>query len=98
MMPGRPLLLKGSRRGRRRVEEWRGGVGEALRVGRPFRLPVPEYPTMLRFHSPLVEPDVQIARIRLSDKDSCGRTRKTARSARELEQPVGAAQVGFRVA
>ena len=51
-----------------RVEEWRGGVGVALRVGRPFRLPVPEYPTMLRFHSPLIEPDGRISRIRLSDQ------------------------------
>jgi hypothetical protein len=24
----------------------------------PFRLPVPEYPAMLRFHSPLIEPEV----------------------------------------
>ena len=54
--------------GRSRVEEWRGGLGVALRVDRPFRLPVPEYPTMLRFHSPLIEPDVRISRIRLSDK------------------------------
>ena len=53
---------------RSRVEEWRGGLGVALRVDRPFRLPVPEYPTMLRFHSSLIEPDVQISRIRLSDK------------------------------
>ena len=30
------------RRNQSRVEEWRGCLGEALRVGRPFRLPVPE--------------------------------------------------------
>jgi hypothetical protein len=35
---------------------------------RPFRLPVPDYPTMLRFHFPLIEPDRRISRIRLSDK------------------------------
>jgi hypothetical protein len=29
---------------------------------------VPEYPTLLRFHSPLIEPDGRISRIRLSDK------------------------------
>ena len=69
-----------------------------MRVDRPFRLPVPDYPSMLRFHSPLIEPDVRICRIRLSDKDSCGRTRRTTRTACELEQPVGAAQVWFRVA
>jgi hypothetical protein len=51
-----------------RVEEWRGGLGVALRVGWPFRLPVPEYPTLLRFHSPLIELDVRICRIQLSDK------------------------------
>jgi hypothetical protein len=31
--------------------------------------------TMLRFHSPLVEPDVRISRIPLSDWASRGRTR-----------------------
>jgi hypothetical protein len=30
-------------------------------------LPVPEYPTVPRFHSPLIEPDVRICRIRLAD-------------------------------
>ena len=32
----------------------------------------------LRFQSPLIEPDVQISRIRLSDKASCFRPRKVA--------------------
>jgi hypothetical protein len=31
--------------------------------------------TGLRFQSPLVEPDIRISRIRLSDKTSCGRPR-----------------------
>ena len=31
---------------------------------------------MLRFHIPLIEPDVRISRIRLSDKDSYLRPRK----------------------
>ena len=35
---------------------------------RPFRLPVPDYPTLLRFYLPLIEPDGRISRIRLSDK------------------------------
>ncbi len=56
-----------------------------MRVGRPFRLPVPEYPTVLRLHSPLVEPDVRIYRIRLSDKDSCVRTRGLATTAFEFQ-------------
>jgi len=29
---------------------------------------------MLRFHLPLIEPDLRIARIRLSDKTSCLRS------------------------
>ena len=45
---------------------------------RPFRLPVPEYPTMLRFYLPLIEPDGRISRIRLSDKVSSLRPREGA--------------------
>jgi hypothetical protein len=45
---------------------WRGGLGMAYRsgpfVGRGFTSP-----PMLRFHIPLIEPDVRISRIRLSD-------------------------------
>jgi hypothetical protein len=81
-----------------RVEEWRGSVGEALRVIRPFRLPVPEYPTVPRFHSPLIEPDVRICRIRLSDQDSCLRARAAARSPLEPEQPQFRVQVMVREA
>ena len=37
----------------------------------PFRLAVPhELARCSRFHTPLIEPDMQIARIRLSDKIS----------------------------
>jgi hypothetical protein len=31
---------------------------------------------MLRFHTPLIKPDVRVARIRLSDKDSRVRSRE----------------------
>ena len=55
---------------------WRGGgrIG-----GCPFpaafaSAPVPQSGPWLRFHIPLIEPDVRISRIRLSDKDSCVRT------------------------
>jgi hypothetical protein len=49
-------------------------VAQVSRSGvRPFRSPVPEYLTMLRLHLPLIEPDVRISRIRLSDKISCVR-------------------------
>ena len=45
------------RKGLRRVEMWRGCLG--LHSGCwLFRLPVPQYQTMLRFHIPLIELDV----------------------------------------
>ena len=49
---------------------WRGGFGEACLFNSP---------SVLRFHIPLIEPDMRISRIRLSDKDSCVRPRKVAR-------------------
>jgi len=48
---------------------------------------------MLRFHIPLVEPDVRISRIRLSDKDSCVRTRIATRKLRESHQTQTLGQV-----
>ena len=47
---------------------WRGGLRGPVN-GR----------SVLRFHVPLIEPDVRFSRIRLSDKDSCVRPRKVAR-------------------
>ena len=50
------------------VEMWRGGLGEAYRwptlssVGASLASPC------FRFHIPLIEPDVRIYRIRLSEK------------------------------
>ena len=47
---------------------WRGGLGGA------YRLPTLSYagaslaPPCFRFHTPLIEPDVRICRIRLSEK------------------------------
>ena len=81
-----------------RVEEWRGGLGVALRVTGSFVCRGLSIHTLLRFHSPLIEPDVRVSRIRLSDKDSCVRTRGPTRSAFQLLQPEGAAQVWLRVA
>src|SRR4051794_11220337 len=37
---------------------------------KPVRLPSALIPPWLRFHIPLIEPDMQISRIRLSDKTS----------------------------
>jgi hypothetical protein len=42
--------------------------------------------TMLRFHIPLIEPDVRYSRIRLSEKASRFRPRKAARSLSEPNQ------------
>ena len=48
---------------------------------------------MLRFHLPLVKPDVQISCIRLSDKESRVRPREAARALRQLDQPEGSVQI-----
>ena len=42
--------------------------------------------TLLRFHLPLIKPDVRISRIRLSDKDSCFRPRNVAVRQTKLDQ------------
>ena len=76
------------RPGQASVESGSGAVVEVGRAcGWPFRLPVPEYPTMPRFHSPLIEPDVRISRIRLSDQDSCVCPQDAVRSPFEPQQP-----------
>ena len=51
-----------------RVEMWRGGLGWAYPWSGTFVSRCLTSPTMLRFHIPLIEPDVRISRIRLSDK------------------------------
>ena len=63
-----------------RVERWRGGLGRSLYspLARPFVCECHNISTMLRFHLPLIKPDVRISRIRLSDKDSCVRPRNVA--------------------
>jgi hypothetical protein len=52
---------------------------------------------MPRFYLPLIEPDVQVSRIRLSDKVSCVRPQVVAGSPLKPYQPE-AAQVRFREA
>jgi hypothetical protein len=42
--------------------------------------------SMLRFHIPLIEPGGRISRTRLSDKDSCGRSREAAPMTLKLDQ------------
>ena len=53
---------------------------------------------MPRFHLPLIEPDVRICRIRLSDKDACGRSRERVKGALEPQQTQRLVQITVRVA
>ncbi len=48
---------------------------------------------MLRFHLPLIKPDLQISRIRLSDKDSCFRPRNVAVAQVESDEAQLAVQI-----
>ncbi len=66
---------------------WRGGVGWAYLLADPFGCRCLNSHTMLRFHIPLFKPDVRLARIRLSDKDSRFRPRQAASKQRQFHQP-----------
>jgi hypothetical protein len=83
-----------------RVERWRGGVGRSLfsLLTRPCVRECHTISAVLRFHLPLIKPDVRISRIRLSDKDSCVRPRKIARPHFELDQAQLLVQVIVREA
>jgi hypothetical protein len=61
-----------------RVEMWRGGCRLNISVAAPFVWRCLSGSPWLRFHIPLIEPDRQISRIRLSDKNSrlCFRVRR----------------------
>jgi hypothetical protein len=72
--------MEGLAGGNCRVERWRGGLGVAYPLAGPFVCRCLNSQTVLRFHLPLIEPDRQISRIRLSDKKSRFRPRKVARS------------------
>ena len=68
------------------VEVWRGGLDAAY--------PLPALSSagaslalLLRFHTPLIEPDRRISRIRLSEKGSRLHTRKTAGPRSKADQP-----------
>ena len=60
-----------------------------LSVSGPFVCRCLTSRTMLRFHIPLVEPDVRISRIRLPLKTSRFRPREVARALRKPEQTIG---------
>jgi hypothetical protein len=50
------------------VEVWRGGLGGAYRLPTLSSVGASLVPPCFRFHTPLIEPDVRICRIRLSEK------------------------------
>jgi hypothetical protein len=50
------------------VEVWRGGLGGAYRLPTLSSVGASLAPPCFRFHTPLIEPDVRIWRIRLSEK------------------------------
>ena len=77
---------------------WRGGLGWAYPLSGTFVSRCLTSPTMLRFHIPLIEPDVRISRIRLSDKDSRFRPREVAREHREPQQTERLGQISVGVA
>ena len=54
-----------------RVEMWRGGLGceWCSLLARPFVCECYHISTMLRFHIPLIKPNVRFSRIRISDKE-----------------------------
>jgi hypothetical protein len=57
-------------------------------------LAVPERPSRdPRFHTPLIEPDWRVWRIRLSDKRSCLRPRQVMRQPRQPNQSQGLVEV-----
>jgi len=57
---------------------WRGRLGAAYPFADPFVCRCLISLTVPRFHTPLIEPDVRNDRIRLSEKVSRCRPRKTA--------------------
>jgi hypothetical protein len=50
------------------VEVWRGGLGGTYRLPALSFAGASLFPPCFRFHTPLIEPDVRICRIRLSEK------------------------------
>jgi hypothetical protein len=50
------------------VEVWRGGLGGAYLLPTLSSVGASLAPPCSRFHTPLIEPDVRICRIRLSEK------------------------------
>ena len=60
---------------------------------RLFRLPVPQYLAVPRFHTPLIEPGGRVSRTGLSDKNSRVRPREVARPLTQANQSQLVVQV-----
>src|SRR5450755_1338285 len=58
------------------VEVWRGGLGGAYLLPTLSSVGASLAPPCVRFHTPLIEPDVRIFRIRLSEEGSRCRPRE----------------------
>jgi hypothetical protein len=69
-----------------------------LAVTGPFGCRCLTSKTLPRFHVPLIEPDVQVYRIRLSDKDSCIRPRGAGQAPAQVDEPVRFVQLSVRKA
>ena len=69
-----------------------------LSVSSPFGIRCLTSQTVLRFHIPLIEPDVRISHIRLSDKASRVRPREAVRPRLGADEPQGLTQELVRVA
>src|ERR1700740_955997 len=65
---GIPPLWTSTFHGARGVEGWRGVLGGAYRLPTLSSVGASLAPPCFRFHTPLIEPDVRICRIRLSEK------------------------------
>ena len=72
-----------------KVEKWRGGGRLGLSVSGPFVWRCPSSLAILRFHFPLIEPDVQISRIRLSFRASDLRIRHGGTTGQQADQSQG---------
>ena len=69
-------------------------VRPGVSVFRLFRLAVPEQPSRGPcFHTPLIEPDWRVWRIRLSGKRSCLRPRQVTRQPGQPDQSQGLVEV-----
>ena len=77
-----------------RVEMWRGGLGGTYLLAGPFVCRCLTSTALLHFHVPLLEPDVRIARIRLSFRLSGLRVRHVCPTSGNLVQPQRLVEIG----